>query len=58
MSFFTILVPLYKDDGTLTILKVGSFLLLLALAIMSIMLLYFVKKKVLITYQHIYMHIQ
>ncbi|XP_040023465.2 receptor-type tyrosine-protein kinase FLT3 isoform X1 [Gasterosteus aculeatus] len=33
------------DDGSFTVLKVGSFILLLALAVVSMVLAYFVKKK-------------
>lgn len=35
-----------NTDGSLTVLKIGSFLLLLALAVVTVVLIYFVKKKV------------
>lgn len=40
------------DDDSLTLLRVGSFVLLLALTVVIVVLMYFVKKKVYLTNHH------
>lgn len=44
------------DNDSMMVLKVGSLILLMALAIVSVVLMYFVKKKVCITHWQTYTH--